>query len=73
MDLCSKVVPVSYDYIDMVQWTTGDAQRRATLRPGGRFGTSRGAKSLNPMEIHGVFLGTYRTFEDGQPKLIPQV
>lgn len=22
-----------YDYIDIVQWTTGDAQRRATLRP----------------------------------------
>mmetsp|Transcript_90841 Transcript_90841/g.257317 ORF Transcript_90841/g.257317 Transcript_90841/m.257317 type:complete len:155 (+) Transcript_90841:88-552(+) len=23
-----------FDYIDVVQWTTGDAQRRATLRPG---------------------------------------
>ena len=22
----------SYDYIDIVQWTTGDAQRRASLR-----------------------------------------
>ncbi|CAE7568065.1 unnamed protein product [Symbiodinium natans] len=22
-----------YDYIDIVQWTTGDAQRRASMRP----------------------------------------
>ncbi|CAE7775369.1 unnamed protein product, partial [Symbiodinium pilosum] len=22
-----------YDYVDIVQWTTGDAQRRASLRP----------------------------------------
>mmetsp|Transcript_6979 Transcript_6979/g.14112 ORF Transcript_6979/g.14112 Transcript_6979/m.14112 type:complete len:153 (-) Transcript_6979:41-499(-) len=30
----STLGPAQYEYIDIVQWTTGDAQRRAALRPG---------------------------------------